>query len=142
MTSHDRFLSSNIEIPSQNRLGKPHLRTLHGRVGAAAIFLAIGAPLLGALAFRAIGLTARLPAHWQPRVKSAHRVVRKNKMKRDRKEKRGEGSRDFRERSQKNSTSSKKKLKTKKTLTLSTRPALPLGLSPSRRRCWGSRTQQ
>ena len=60
----------------QNRLGKPHLRTLHGRTGGAAIFFAIGAPLLGGLAFRAIGITARLPAFWQTRVKSAHRVVR------------------------------------------------------------------
>ena len=144
-------LLTRSEQKLQNRLGKPHLRTLHGRVGGAAIFFAIGAPLLGALAFRAIGLTARLPAVWQPRVKSTHRVVRR-RAERERERERGEGGGESKRKEGKDRAGISTgdltgggKLNSffqiKQNIT-TTRSAPPRGLSPSWPRCWGSLTRQ
>ena len=58
------------------RKGKHHLHSTHARVGAAAGVAAVAAGLLGPLAFRSLGLNARLPPAWQDRVKVMHRVVR------------------------------------------------------------------
>jgi len=58
------------------RLGKPHFRTVHARVGLAALLLGLAAPAAGALAFKSLGLLARAPESVQLRVKWAHRKAR------------------------------------------------------------------
>jgi hypothetical protein len=63
-------------IAPQVRLGKPHFRTVHARVGLAALLLGLAAPAAGALAFKALGLLARAPEPVQLRVKWAHRKAR------------------------------------------------------------------
>ncbi len=55
--------------------GKPHFSTLHGKCGALALITAVGAPALGAVSFRALGLLGRLPPAAQPTVKWAHRLL-------------------------------------------------------------------
>ena len=57
------------------RVGKPHLSSLHARVGAAALILTAVAPLLGALSFKSLGLLQRVPERLHPAVKAAHRRV-------------------------------------------------------------------
>ena len=60
----------------QVRLGKPHFRTLHARMGLAALLLGIAAPLGGALAFKSLGLLDGRSETLQQRVKWAHRKAR------------------------------------------------------------------
>ncbi len=56
--------------------GKQHFTSLHGKVGAINLALALAAPLLGTLSFKKLGLLSNLSEEMQPRVKWAHRVVR------------------------------------------------------------------
>ena len=60
---------------AQNLKGKQHFTSLHGKVGLCAFSLALAAPLLGAAAFRRLGLIQRFPEAWQPRLKWLHRLV-------------------------------------------------------------------
>lgn len=58
---------------NKRRNGKAHLTSLHGKLGAVTLALALGSPLGGAVSFRAVGLLPRLPLAWHPTIKWAHR---------------------------------------------------------------------
>ena len=68
-------LGSLAIVANKVRAGKPHLRSTHAKVGAAAGVVALAAVLLGSLSFRSLGWNGRLSAVWQGRVKRWHRVV-------------------------------------------------------------------
>ncbi|GBF87436.1 hypothetical protein Rsub_00147 [Raphidocelis subcapitata] len=62
-------------IYNKHRHGKPHFRTLHGRLGLLALILSAAAPLLGAVSFRKLGLIQRFPEEWHYTIKKAHRAL-------------------------------------------------------------------
>jgi cytochrome b-561 domain-containing protein 2 len=62
-------------IANKARNGKPHFRTLHGKLGLLTLVLTVLSPLLGAISFRRLGLIQRFPEQWHGRIKKAHRLV-------------------------------------------------------------------
>ena len=72
--------SAECEVPprrgrrrGQVRLGKPHFTSYHGRAGVVALTATVASPALGAVAFKSLGLLARLPARWPAPLPAAHR---------------------------------------------------------------------
>ncbi|KAI8468594.1 MAG: eukaryotic cytochrome b561-domain-containing protein [Monoraphidium minutum] len=68
-------IGAGVIIHNKNLNGKPHFRTLHGKLGLLTLVLTAASPLLGVVSFRKLGLIQRFPDEWQPRLKKTHKLL-------------------------------------------------------------------